>query len=104
MNAVIAPSRPATSPADSPAVARLRTVATQMQGAFTRELFSAMRATVPTDGELDGGAGEEMFTGMMDENMADTMAAQMHRGIGDRIVEQLRHRVEPAATPAGEAR
>ena len=59
---------------------KLRKVAQQMEGVFVQELYKAMRATVPqNDGVVGGGAGEEMFTGLMDQHLA-TETPQAWRG------------------------
>jgi flagellar protein FlgJ len=85
-----APSAAATSgaaPRDE--LARLRDTAKQLEGVFVAQLFKAMRETVPEDGLTHGGAGEEMFTGLLDERISAKAPAQWHRGIGDALVRQL---------------
>lgn len=77
-----------TTPSDE---ARLKKSARQLEGVFVLQLFKAMRETVPEDGALDGGAGEQMFTGMMDEKLADELPGQWHHGIGEGLIRQLRH-------------
>ena len=84
--------------ADAPNTARLRGTAAQLESIFVRQLFSAMRETVPHDGALDGGAGEEMFTSLLDEKIADDAPAQWHRSIADEVVAQLRSRIAPTPT------
>ena len=59
-----------TAQSGTPEEQRLRAVAKQLEGVFVQELFKAMRETVPKDGFTDGGAGESLFTGMMDERIA----------------------------------
>jgi Rod binding domain-containing protein len=76
----------ATSGLD-PLHAKLRQTADNLEGMFLRQLFSAMRATVPND--TDGSAGGSMFTGMLDDSLADRAATQMRRGLGDAIYRQL---------------
>lgn len=78
--------------------AGLRRVAHQLEGVFVQQLFKAMRETVPHDGAIDGGAGEEMFTSMMDEQIADQMPTQWSHGIGEALVRQLRQALGPSAT------
>ena len=76
---------------------RLRAVAKQLEGVFVQQLFKAMRETVPKDGFSDGGAGEEIFTGLMDEKMATHVPEHWDRGLGESLYRQLR-----AALPAHE--
>ena len=82
---------------------RLRAASKQLEGVFVQELFKAMRETVPKDGLTDGGAGEEMFTGMMDENIATQVPAKWEHGIGESLYRQLRAALphaNPGAAPA----
>ncbi|MEP7347564.1 MAG: rod-binding protein [Gemmatimonadaceae bacterium] len=71
--------------------ARLQKVARQLEGVFVQQLFKAMRETVPQDGAVDGGSGEQMFTSMMDEKLADQLPGQWHHGIGEGLIRQLRN-------------
>ena len=50
--------------------ARLRQSSRDLEGVFVEQLFKAMRETVPENSLLSGGAGEEMFTSMMDSHLA----------------------------------
>ena len=61
---------------------RLKAATQPMEGEFYQELFKAMRDTIPQDGLMGGGQGEEMFTSLMDQQFADAAAARSHRGIG----------------------
>ncbi|GLC25392.1 rod-binding protein [Roseisolibacter agri] len=81
---------------------KLRKVAQQMEGVFVQELYKAMRATVPqNDGVVGGGAGEEMFTGLMDQHLATETPHAWGRGLGEAIYAHLRGRLarEGAAAP-----
>ncbi|MBV6521262.1 MAG: hypothetical protein MNPFHGCM_01395 [Gemmatimonadaceae bacterium] len=78
------------APARTPDDARLVKAARQLEGVFVQQLFKAMRETVPREGALDGGSGEEMFTALMDEQFADRLPSQWHHGIGESLVRQLR--------------
>jgi flagellar protein FlgJ len=94
-------SLPATTP--TPEEQRLRAATKQLESVFVQELFKAMRETVPQDGLTDGGAGEDIFTGLMDEKMATHVPEQWHRGIGESLYRQLRAalpRVNHGAAPA----
>jgi peptidoglycan hydrolase FlgJ len=84
---------PATAAATQPATAdeqRLRAATKQLEGVFVQQLFKAMRETVPKDGFTDGGAGEDIFTGLMDEKIATTVPEHWDRGIGESLYRQLR--------------
>ena len=82
--------------------AKLRKVAQQMEGVFVQELYKAMRATVPqSDGAMNGGAGEEMFTGLMDQHLATETPEAWGRDLGEAIYQHLRGRLTAAAAPTG---
>lgn len=88
---------------------RLRAVTKQLEGVFVQQLFKAMRETVPKDGFTDGGAGEDIFTGMMDEKIATHVPEHWDRGIGESLYRQLRATLphptpDAAATPADDPR
>ena len=58
----------------------IRTVARQLEGVFAAQMFAAMRATVPNDGIISSGSGEEMFRPMLDEKIAARLPATVHDG------------------------
>ena len=97
----IRPARPPVAPGLSADDARLQRVARQLEGVFVQQLFKAMRETVPQDGAVDGGSGEQMFTSMMDENLADQLPGQWHHGIGEGLLRQLRSALEQSRSAAG---
>ena len=69
---------------------QLREAAAAMESVFMGELLKAMRATVPADGVFEGGAGEAIFTGILDDHIAGLAAARQSHGIGDALFHQLR--------------
>ena len=80
-----------SAPGEDP---KLRQVAQQMEGVFVQELYKAMRTTVPqNDGVVGGGAGEEMFTGLMDQHLATETPHAWGRGLGEAIYAHLRGRL-----------
>ena len=70
-----------TDPSD-----RLRTVAHQFEGIFVAQLFREMRATIPTD---EAEAGQDMYTGLMDDALAGQAAQRSTRGLGEALYRQL---------------
>ena len=99
MTRIQGPPASATQPSLTADEQRLRAVTKQLEGVFVQQLFKAMRETVPQDGFTDGGAGEEIFTGMMDETMATHVPNQWDRGIGESLYRQLRAALPPQANP-----
>jgi flagellar protein FlgJ len=65
--------------------ARIRAASDALEGTFFQELFKAMRDTVPDSGLLDGGTGEDAFTAMLDQHLADVQAARSQGGIGQAL-------------------
>jgi flagellar protein FlgJ len=69
----------------------LRKTARQLEGVFVEQLLKSMRSTVSHDGILDGGAGEELFTGMLDQHVAGLMPGQWKNGMASAIARELEH-------------
>lgn len=62
--------------------ARLK-IATGLLGAsFYQEMFKAMRSTVPEGGLVDVGMGEDVFSTLLDQHLAEASASRDDRGIG----------------------
>lgn len=74
---------------------RLREVAAQFEAVFVRQLFAAMRATLPEGGAIDAGHAEDLFSQMLDEQVSELSAGRSGRGLADAIYRQLRRQVEP---------
>lgn len=70
--------------------ARLRQASRDLEGVFVEQLFKAMRETVPENSLFSGGAGEEMFTGMMDSHLASQVPGSWNDGLGESLFRQLR--------------
>jgi peptidoglycan hydrolase FlgJ len=71
--------------------ARLRQSSRDLEGVFVEQLFKAMRETVPENPLFGGGAGEEMFTGMMDSHLASQVPGTWGDGLGEALYRQLRN-------------
>jgi flagellar protein FlgJ len=80
---------------------RLKKASHDLEGVFVNEMFKAMRQTVPEDGMMDGGAGEQMFNGMMDEKLSADVASSWERGLGAAVYRQLSTLVRPDAASEG---
>ena len=103
---------PSGGAADADA-AKLRRASRQLTGVFAQQLFKAMRATVPQgEGVVDGGSGEEMFTGMLDEHLAgadpgrpagagdaDGPGAAWTRALADAVFRRMRPGAAPESAP-----
>jgi len=79
-------------------VERLQTAMRQLEAVFVQQLFKAMRETVPDDGP-SGGSGEEIFTGMLDEKLAEAVpAAWSGSDLESAMMRQFRSAL-PTETP-----
>lgn len=78
------------APAPPSDEARLRKASQDLEGVFVEQLFKAMRETVPESSLLDGGAGEEMFTSMLDSHLAAEVPSQWASGLAEALYRQLR--------------
>ena len=68
---------------------RLQKTAKQLEGVFVLQMLKAMRATVPKGGITDASSGEETFTSMLDEKVADQIPTQWKHGLTDALMKQL---------------
>jgi len=78
--------------------AQVKQLAHQLEGVFLNQLFQAMRASVPQDGVLGSAPGQEMFTQLMDERVAQEAADHMTRGLGDALYRQMAARLPQAGS------
>ncbi len=92
-----------TSPPEAPAPrdATLQDAVRQLEGVFVEQLFKAMRETVPRDGIISGGTGEEMFSGLMDQHLAADVPREWSSGLADALLARFRAResLTPPDTP-----
>ena len=59
---------------------KLKEACAELESVFISYLLKEMRATIPKTGLISGGRAEEIYTSMMDSEIAKEMASQ--RGIG----------------------
>lgn len=80
---------------------KLRDTAKQLEGLFVQQMFKAMRDTVPQqDGIVSASAGEDMFTGLLDQHLAAETPSQWEGGLAESVYRQLRRRVAAASSPS----
>jgi flagellar protein FlgJ len=78
---------------------QLRDVAGQLEGVFVQQLYKAMRDTVPQqEGIVSGGAGEDMFTSLMDQHLAAETPRHWESGIAEAIYRQMRGQAFPMSS------
>ena len=97
-----------TSKATDSRDTKLKKAAQQLEGVFIQQLYKSMRDTVPQqEGIVSGGAGEEIFTGLLDQHLAAETPKHWETGLSDALYRQLRRGMPvdtsaaaTAATPA----
>lgn len=75
--------------------ARLRASARQLEGVFVGQLLKAMRASASEGGLTGISTGEQLFTELFDERMAQEAALRSRNGIGEAIYRQMARRLSP---------
>jgi flagellar protein FlgJ len=61
----------------------------QMESLFMNQLFKEMRATIHRAGFISGGRAEEIYTSMMDAEMAVKLANRGGIGLANMLLHQL---------------
>ena len=64
----------------------IKQVAKQFESIFMHQAFKSMRSTLPKDGLMSGGFGEEMFTDMLDQEYAKLSIANQSMGLADTLL------------------
>lgn len=78
----------------------LKAAAQQFESVFLNMMLKSMREATPQDGLFDS-EQTKMFTGMLDQQLAQSMASGRGVGLADIMVQQLsRNMAAPAASPS----
>lgn len=67
----------------------LKAVCEDMEALFIHHMLSEMRKTVDKSGLIDGGRSEEIYTSLMDAELAKEMAHSGGVGLSTILLEQL---------------
>ena len=81
--------RRARSGAETPLDPKLAAACNDMEALFIHHMLSEMRKTVPKSGFIDGGRAEEIYTSLMDTELAKEMAGSGGLGLSAILQEQL---------------
>lgn len=84
-----ATGRPSRSGRESPVDPKLAAACNDMEALFIHHMLSEMRKTVPKSGFIDGGRAEEIYTSLMDAELAKEMASSGGLGLSAILQEQL---------------
>ena len=68
---------------------RLRKACADFEALLIQKLFQTMRAAVPKSGLVDAGPAEDIYTAMLDQQVARDLALQGGLGLSTRIKEQI---------------
>ena len=91
----------AVSPTQAKKDADLKSVSVQLAGVFTQQLYKAMRDTVSEkDGIVAQSSGEDIFTSLMDGQVAAETPKQWDGSIAAAIYKQLHGLASPSGTAA----
>ena len=67
----------------------LRDVCSQMESLFIHHLLKEMRATIHKSGFINGGRAEEIYTSMLDAEMAVEISKTRGIGLAEMLLHQL---------------
>lgn len=78
-----------SGPSGKGADPKLRDVCRQMESLFIHHLLKEMRATIHKSGFISGGRAEEIYTSMMDAEMATKISESRGIGLSEMLLHQL---------------
>jgi flagellar protein FlgJ len=84
-----ASSGPSRAAAEAPVDPKLKAACDDMEALFIHHMLSEMRKTVPKSGLIDGGRSEEIYTSLMDAELAKKMADSGGLGLATMLLEQM---------------
>lgn len=68
---------------------KLEQACRDFESIFIGQMMQQMRQTVPQDGLFSGGRAEQIYTSMMDDEMAKSIAQQRGLGLAEVLYRQL---------------
>ncbi|MEZ5359439.1 MAG: transglycosylase SLT domain-containing protein [Candidatus Zixiibacteriota bacterium] len=82
---------------------KLKKVTEEFESFFLLYMLKAMRKTVPESGLLEGGPGKEIYTGIMDEEMARKLSGTSSGSLADILYKSMEPQLEATyATETGQ--
>ena len=82
--------------------AELKNTCAELESLFLYQLIKEMRATIPKSGFINGGKAEEVYTSMLDSQMAKQLSLNGGIGLSSLLYEQLCSKQENCERPDGE--
>ena len=71
---------------------QLKEACSEFESVFISYLLKEMRATIPKTGLISGGKAEEIYTSMLDSQIAKEIASQGGIGLSSFVLDQLESR------------
>lgn len=71
---------------------QLKKACSEFESLFVYYLLKEMRATIPKSGFISGGRAEEIYTSMLDSQLARELSSKGGIGISSLLLHQLGHR------------
>ena len=68
---------------------KIKSACMEMESMFIQNMFKEMRASIPKGGLTSGGKAEEMFTEMLDAELARNLSASGGIGLSSMVQRQL---------------
>jgi flagellar protein FlgJ len=87
------------------AAAQSKEACSELESLFIYYLFKEMRATIPKSGFISGGIAEDVYTSMLDQQLARELAFKGGIGISSLLFDQLGGKPEhrsPSSSQAGQ--
>ncbi len=78
--------------------AKINSACKEMESMFIQNMFKEMRASIPKSGLLSGSKAEEMFTDMLDAELAKSISQSGGIGLAPLVQNQLKIIQESAKT------
>lgn len=69
--------------------AQLKEACSELESLFIKHLLKEMRATIPKSGFISGGKAEEIYTSMLDSQLAKEMAFSGGIGLSSLLCDQV---------------
>jgi flagellar protein FlgJ len=94
------PLKPPRAPGPAAGDSRVKAACNDMEALFINHMLSEMRKTVTKSGLTDGGRAEEVYTSLMDAELAKDLAHRGALGLSSMLREQLERRGALSQEPA----
>ncbi len=81
---------------------KLHKACTDFESLLIYQMMKFMRQSVPQNGFLGGGPGQDIYQGLFDQELSKSLARRSGLGIGEKIYRQMIQRAEKEPSTAQE--